>query len=68
MANAGKGTKTNGSQFFITSCPCPWLDGVHTVFAKVFKGSEVVLDLQNVKVDEFEKPLMDIRVLKINLL
>ena len=42
MANGGKGTGTNGSQFFITHKETPWLDGVHTVFGNVKYGQEVV--------------------------
>ena len=62
MANSGK--NTNGSQFFITLAPTPWLDGKHTVFGRVSGGMRVIQRLGLAKCVAGDKPEQDLRIVR----
>jgi peptidyl-prolyl cis-trans isomerase A (cyclophilin A) len=65
MANAGPGT--NGSQFFITVAPTPWLNGKHTIFGEVIDGTDVVDKISKLKTGPGDRPTSDVVIESVTI-
>jgi len=60
LAMANSGPNTNGSQFFVTVAPTPWLTGNHTIFGEVVEGQEVADKIANVPRGRQDRPNKDV--------
>lgn len=65
MANAGP--NTNGSQFFITEVPTPWLDGKHAVFGRVVDNLPLVAQITGVPRNAQDRPLTPVKLLEVKV-
>ena len=65
MANAG--ARTNGSQFFVTVAPTPFLHGKHTIFGEVISGYETVHAISQAPTAGRDRPIEDQRILAVRI-
>ncbi|MDQ7042502.1 MAG: peptidylprolyl isomerase [Sulfurimonas sp.] len=62
LAMANRGPFTNGSQFFITTAPTPWLNGHHTIFGQISKTSYQTLQKLNNTPVRGSKPIKRVQI------